>query len=188
MALIQQQKIDLVNEIPEEPESTDPTAVRVLIKLPGGQVSLISWSLKMTESLQRLERRFLMSHSLRHIYYFVFCHPDRWTLCFTIITSSNFLPSPNEFEIVSNYPKRRLACKPTDEPISLAEAGFSKSEMLFVNDLESWLCTIGAQAFLWFSFKILAKFLCYRCVMIVQLKSTAKTFHLHSFADIWGVW
>jgi len=106
VALIQQQKIDLVNEIPEEPESTDPTAVRVLIKLPGGQ---------------RLERRFLMSHSLRHIYYFVFCHPD----------------SPNEFEIVSNYPKRRLACKPTDEPISLAEAGFSKSEMLFVNDLES---------------------------------------------------
>jgi len=106
VALIQQQKIDLVNEIPEEPESTDPTAVRVLIKLPGGQ---------------RLERRFLMSHSLKHIYYFVFCHPD----------------SPNEFEIVSNYPKRRLACKPTDEPISLAEAGFSKSEMLFVNDLES---------------------------------------------------
>ena len=42
VALIQQQKIDLVNEIPEEPESTDPTAVRVLIKLPGGQVSLIS--------------------------------------------------------------------------------------------------------------------------------------------------
>merc|ERR1719167_1896421 len=67
VALIQQQKIDLVNEIPEEPESTDPTAVRVLIKLPGGQ---------------RLERRFLMSHSLRHIYYFVFCLPD----------------SPNEFE------------------------------------------------------------------------------------------
>ena len=54
-----------------------------------------------------------------------------------IVTSSNFLASPNEFEIVSNYPKRRLACKPTDEPISLAEAGFSKSEMLFVNDLES---------------------------------------------------
>ena len=48
--------------------------------------------------------------------------------------------SPNEFEIVSNYPKRRLACKPTEEspePISLTEAGFSKSEMLFVNDLES---------------------------------------------------
>merc|ERR1712192_178811 len=109
VALIQQQKIELASEIPEEPEASDPMAVRVLIKLPGGQ---------------RLERRFLMSHSLKHIYYFVFCHPD----------------SPNEFEIVSNYPKRRLACKPTEEspdPMSLAEAGFSKSEMLFVNDLES---------------------------------------------------
>ena len=41
---------------------------------------------------------------------------------------------------MSNYPKRRLACKPTEEspePITLEEAGFSKSEMLFVNDLES---------------------------------------------------
>merc|ERR1712192_112078 len=109
VALIQQQKIELASEIPEEPEASDPTAVRVLIKLPGGQ---------------RLERRFLKSPSLKHIYYFVFCHPD----------------SPNEFEIVSNYPKRRLACKPTEEspdPMSLAEAGFSKSGMLFVNDLES---------------------------------------------------
>ena len=77
VALIQQQKIDLVNEIPEEPESSDPTAVRVLIKLPGGQVALCPCSLKIIESLQRLERRFLMSHSLKHIYYFVFCHPDR---------------------------------------------------------------------------------------------------------------
>merc|ERR1712059_94833 len=109
VALIQQQKIDLVNEIPEEPESTDPTAVRVLIKLPGGQ---------------RLERRFLMSHSLKHIYYFVFCHPD----------------SPDEFDIVSNYPKRRLPCQPTPgepDPPSLAESGFGRSEMLFVNDLDS---------------------------------------------------
>jgi len=106
VGLIQQQKKDLRRRIPEEPETSDPSAVRVVIKLPGGQ---------------RMERRFLLSHSLQHIYYFVFCHPD----------------SPNEFEIVSNYPKRRIACKPTEEPISLAAAGFSKSEMLFVNDLES---------------------------------------------------
>ena len=38
VALIQQQKIELASEIPEEPEASDPTAVRVLIKLPGGQV------------------------------------------------------------------------------------------------------------------------------------------------------
>ena len=36
--MIQQQKIELASEIPEEPEASDPTAVRVLIKLPGGQV------------------------------------------------------------------------------------------------------------------------------------------------------
>ena len=38
VALIQQQKIELASEIPEEPETSDPMAVRVLIKLPGGQV------------------------------------------------------------------------------------------------------------------------------------------------------
>ena len=38
VALIQQQKIELASEIPEEPEASDPMAVRVLIKLPGGQV------------------------------------------------------------------------------------------------------------------------------------------------------
>lgn len=106
---IQKQKIELASEIPEEPDIGETEAVRVLIKLPGGQ---------------RLERRFLRSHSLKHIFYFVFCHPD----------------SPDEFEIVSNYPKRRLPCKPTaevKEPPSLAEAGFGKSEMLFVNDLDS---------------------------------------------------
>ena len=48
--------------------------------------------------------------------------------------------SPDEFEIVSNYPKRRLPCRPTEEvpqPPTLAESGFGKSEMLFVNDLDS---------------------------------------------------
>lgn len=106
---IRRQKIDLVTEIPDEPEAADPEAVRVVIKLPGGQ---------------RLERRFLRSHSLKCVFYFVFCHPD----------------SPDEFEIVSNYPKRRLPCRPTEEvkePPTLAESGFGKSEMLFVNDLDS---------------------------------------------------
>lgn len=108
-AAIQRMKIELVSEIPEEPNIGNIEAIRVVIKLPGGQ---------------RLERRFLQSHSLKHLYYFVFCHPD----------------SPDEFEIVSNYPKRRLPCKPSDEvpePPTLAEAGFGKSEMLFVNDLDS---------------------------------------------------
>ena len=41
--MIQQQKIELASEIPEEPEASDPTAVRVLIKLPGGQVRNFKW-------------------------------------------------------------------------------------------------------------------------------------------------
>jgi len=102
-------KIELAGEIPEEPEIGGEDTVRVLIKLPGGQ---------------RLERRFLLSHSLKHIYYFVFCHPD----------------SPDQFDIVTNFPRRTLPCKPSPAmpaPPSLKEAGFGKSEMLFVADLDS---------------------------------------------------
>jgi len=102
-------KIELAGEIPEEPEAGGEDTVRVVIKLPGGQ---------------RLERRFLLSHSLKHIYYFVFCHPD----------------SPDQFDIVTNFPRRTLPCKPSTAlpaPPSLKEAGFGKSEMLFVADLDS---------------------------------------------------
>ena len=35
---IQRQKIELASEIPEEPEVAEEEAIRVLIKLPGGQV------------------------------------------------------------------------------------------------------------------------------------------------------
>jgi len=107
--MIVRMKVELASEIPEEPEVGTEDTVRVLIKLPGGQ---------------RLERRFLLSHSLKHIYYFVFCHPD----------------SPDQFDIVTNYPRRTLACKPSQaqpNTPSLKEAGFGKSEMLFVADLDS---------------------------------------------------
>jgi len=107
--MIVRQKVELAGEIPAEPPVGQEDAVRVLIKLPGGQ---------------RLERRFLLSHSLKHIYYFVFCHPD----------------SPDQFDIVTNYPKRTLHCKPSPDrpaPPSLKDAGFGKSEMLFVSDLDS---------------------------------------------------
>jgi len=102
-------KIEMANEIPDEPSVDNADAVRIVIKLPDGQ---------------RLERRFLMTHSLKHIYYFVFCHPD----------------SPDQFDIGTNYPRRTLPCKPSPEhptPPSLKEAGFGKSEMLFVSDLDS---------------------------------------------------
>jgi len=102
-------KVELANEIPDEPDVSHPEAVRVLLKLPDGQ---------------RLERRFLLTHSLKHIYYYVFCHPE----------------SPDQFEIGTNYPRRTLPCKPSPEnpcPPSLKEVGFGKSEMLFVSDLDS---------------------------------------------------
>jgi len=102
-------KIELANQIPEEPEPHAEDVVRVVIKLPDGQ---------------RLDRRFLLSHSLKHIYYYVFCHPA----------------SPDEFDIVTNYPRRTLQCKPSSDlpsPPTLKEAGFGKSEMLFISDLDS---------------------------------------------------
>ena len=48
--------------------------------------------------------------------------------------------SPDQFDIVTNFPRRTLPCKPSPEhpsPPSLKEAGFGKSEMLFVSDLDS---------------------------------------------------
>jgi FAS-associated factor 2 len=103
---IQNMKIELASEVPSEPELSCKEAIRILIKLPEGQ---------------RLERRFLPTHTMHHLYYFVFCHPD----------------SPDEFDIVTNFPRRVLACKPDDEPLTLAAAGFGRSEMLFVNDLDA---------------------------------------------------
>merc|ERR1711913_160194 len=94
-------KVDLVSEVPEEPPVGDENAVRLMIKLPGGQ---------------RLERRFLKTHSLKCIYYFVFCHPD----------------SPDDFDIMTNYPRRNLPCKPSPgqpDPPSLQESGFGRSEV-----------------------------------------------------------
>ena len=38
VALVKQQKVDLASEIPGEPQASDPSAVRVVIKLPHGQV------------------------------------------------------------------------------------------------------------------------------------------------------
>ncbi|KAJ7357568.1 FAS-associated factor 2 [Desmophyllum pertusum] len=58
---IAQDRLDRKLRIPEEPESSDPDSVRVLIKMPNGK---------------RLERRFLKSHSLQALYDFVFCDEE----------------------------------------------------------------------------------------------------------------
>ncbi len=103
---IKRMKIELASEIPDEPDEKDAESVRVLVKLPGGQ---------------RLVRRFLKSHSLKYLYYYVFCHPE----------------SPDEFDITTNFPKKVLACRPEQDPVTFEEAGLGTSTMLFVNDLEA---------------------------------------------------
>ena len=122
-------KIDCAGRILPEPEKSDPNVVRIVIKLPEGQ---------------RLERRFLKTHSLKYLYYYVFCHPD----------------SPDDFDITTNFPRKVLNCKPKhllndlglensiennettngsveEDPPTFEAAGIGQSTMLFVNDLDS---------------------------------------------------
>lgn len=106
---IAKEKIDSVNKVPQEPEPNDPLAVHVVLKLPCGL---------------RLERRFLKTHSLEVVFYYVFCHPN----------------SPDSFEITTNFPKRVLQCRPMfpgDKVLTIDEAGLQNREVLFVNDLDA---------------------------------------------------
>ena len=71
-------KIEFASEIPEEPEPEAENVVRVCIKLPGGQRLDRRCGIIVSQgSFILFHSRFLLSHSLKHIYYFVFCHPDR---------------------------------------------------------------------------------------------------------------
>ncbi|ENN70497.1 hypothetical protein YQE_12673, partial [Dendroctonus ponderosae] len=106
---LQKEKIDSVDKVPSEPDLSHPDAVHVVFKLPSGM---------------RLERRFLKSHSLEHVFYFVFCHPH----------------SPDSFEITTNFPKRVLNCRPAHQlgkVQTLEEAGLKNREVLFINDLDA---------------------------------------------------
>ncbi|KAK3088816.1 hypothetical protein FSP39_024113 [Pinctada imbricata] len=102
-------KEQLKREIPPEPNGSDPDVIKVVLKLPHGS---------------RVERKFNKHQSLKYLYYFTFCHED----------------CPDDFHIVTNFPRRTLPCEPSEdnqEPISFAEAGLGKNEMLFVQDNES---------------------------------------------------
>lgn len=106
---IRRQKIELADQIPEEPSVDQPDTVHVMIKLPVGT---------------RLERRFRQNHSLKYLYYFIFCHDE----------------SPDFFQVVTNFPRKVLPCQPTPDqpdPPTFAEVGLGRSEMLFVHDLEA---------------------------------------------------
>lgn len=72
----------------------------------------------------RIERRFLKNQSLKFLYYFAFCHED----------------CPDDFHVVTNFPRRTLPCEPSKngpDPPSFEEAGLGKNEMLFVQDNEA---------------------------------------------------
>ncbi|EEC16661.1 UBX domain-containing protein, putative [Ixodes scapularis] len=106
---IQRMKMELVDQIPEEPPDSDPHSIRLVIKLPAGT---------------RLERRFRRSQSLKYLYFYVFCQteaPDS----FEIIT--NFPRRTLPCEPTQECP----------EPPSFAELGLGKTETLFVHDLDA---------------------------------------------------
>ncbi|CAH0564151.1 unnamed protein product [Brassicogethes aeneus] len=105
---IRKEKIESITRVPDEPDSTNPDAVHVVFKLPCGS---------------RLDRRFLKSHSLEHVFYFVFSHPK----------------APDSFEITTNFPKRVLPCNPEGASnfMTLEEAGLKNREVLFVHDLDA---------------------------------------------------
>ncbi|XP_075897727.1 FAS-associated factor 2 [Nelusetta ayraudi] len=93
--------------LPPEPAASDPESVKIVFKMPNDT---------------RVERRFLFGQSLTVIYDFVFSLKE----------------SPEKFQIVTNFPRRILPCLPTEEqpnPPTLKEAGLSRSEVLFVQDL-----------------------------------------------------
>ena len=107
---IARQKIELASEIPDEPPINEPTAVRIVVKLPEGQ---------------RLERQFHKSQSLKYLYYYVFCHPD---------SPDEFDITTNFPRKVLDCKPAESA---DHDPPSFEEVGLGKSTMLFVNDLEA---------------------------------------------------
>ncbi|KAK8780723.1 hypothetical protein V5799_017934 [Amblyomma americanum] len=106
---IQRMKLELVDQIPEEPPDSDPHSIHLVIKLPAGT---------------RLERRFRRSQSIKYLYFYVFCHSDAPS-SFEIITNFPRRTLPCE-------PTRECP-----EPPSFAELGLGKTETVFVHDLEA---------------------------------------------------
>ncbi|XP_041123244.1 FAS-associated factor 2 [Polyodon spathula] len=104
---LQEEKERRSESLPPEPSPDNPDSVKIVFKLPNDS---------------RVERRFLFTQSLTVIYDFLFSLKE----------------TPEKFQIVTNFPRRVLPCLPTEErpiPPTLKEAGLSRSEVLFVQDL-----------------------------------------------------
>ncbi|KAK6475694.1 FAS-associated factor 2 isoform X2 [Huso huso] len=104
---LQEEKERRSESLPPEPSPDNPDSVKIVFKLPNDS---------------RVERRFLFTQSLTVIHDFLFSLKE----------------TPEKFQIVTNFPRRVLPCLPTEErpiPPTLKEAGLSRSEVLFVQDL-----------------------------------------------------
>ncbi|KAK9709010.1 UBX domain [Popillia japonica] len=106
---IARDKIDSREKVPIEPDESHPDAIHLVIKLPCGV---------------RINRRFLKSHSMEAIFYFVYCHPD----------------GPDNFEITTNFPKRVLYSRCNyeyNDTLTIEQAGLKNRETLYINDLDA---------------------------------------------------
>lgn len=104
---LQEEKERKSESLPSEPLPDDPNGVKIVFKMPNDS---------------RVERRFLFTQPLTVIYDFLFSLNE----------------SPEKFQIVANFPRRILPCLPTEDrpnPPTLQEAGLSRSQVLFVQDL-----------------------------------------------------
>lgn len=139
------------DSIPAEPDANDPSAIKILLKLPNGT---------------RLERHFLKTHSLKVGDWTdssddeTFCCNDEWSplccaalaglctytvyMCVLFQHLYNYVfvheSAPDDFQIVTNFPRKVLPCMPTDEapePPSFEDVGLGKAELLFVHDNEA---------------------------------------------------
>ncbi|XP_060579347.1 FAS-associated factor 2-like isoform X2 [Ruditapes philippinarum] len=120
----QRQKIEAHKQMLQERENRKEELKNEIPPEPeNGHAESVRVVLKLPNGT-RIERRFLKSQSLKYLYYFTFCHED----------------CPDDFHIVTNFPRKTLPCEPTieyPEPITFEEAGLGKNEMLFVQDNES---------------------------------------------------
>ncbi|CAL4083874.1 unnamed protein product, partial [Meganyctiphanes norvegica] len=106
---IRRLKVEMVDQIPEEPDESSEGVLHIVVKLPQGS---------------RLERRFLQTHSLKCLYYYIFCHPD----------------SPDRFTVTTNFPRKVVPCEPDEDkldPQTFQEFGLTSRTMLFVSDLDA---------------------------------------------------
>ncbi|XP_053211717.1 FAS-associated factor 2-like [Panonychus citri] len=119
-------KVTLADKIPPEPSSSDPDAIRVVIKLPNGT---------------RLKRRYHKTDHLKYLYYFVFCH-EQAPVHFQITTNfprKNLPGSPPTLENTECNETNGDFCNISnnDGPLTFESIGLGKSEVLFVHDLEA---------------------------------------------------